>query len=222
MINLQNDALTLHCIKSNSSVISYILYPMDMLRVWAPTAASHYYTSIACISGMDWDNDLSPWPAPGQPPGSADFQGHAEQFLQKLSGKVVPQVENALGLVNPHRVLVGVSMSGLFTLWQRFLSPTFPTIVSLSGSFWYSGFAGWVERQPAPTPCGNIYMSLGNKESQSPVKAFRRVADDTQRIYQHLLSIGVPTTFESVPGNHYADPIPRLDKAFSWIANTIH
>lgn len=211
--------MTISCVEGSPDRIAYILYPMEILQDWVQVAAKRYRMTIACITGMDWDNDLSPWSAPGQPPGSPDFHGLAPEFLFRLTEKVVPETEKSLGLENPQRILVGVSMSGLFALWQRFLSPLFPTIATLSGSFWYPGFVDWVERQGVPVPAGKVYMSLGNKESNTPVRAFRTVAGDTQRILLRLRALGVDAVFESVPGNHYADPIPRLDKAFSWLAS---
>lgn len=222
------EGLTLHCVKGDPSRIAYILYPMEMLGEWVPWAAEQYGTSIVCLTGMDWDDDLSPWPAPGEPPGSPDFRGLAADFLRTLTHKVVPAAEKALGIaglsaISPQlstisRTLVGVSMSGLFAMWQRFQSPLFPTIACLSGSFWYPGFADWVGRQAAPSPLGRVYMLLGKKEPESPVRAFRSVGDDTQRILSHLQSLAVPCHFDWVPGNHYAHPLPRLDRAFAWLA----
>lgn len=212
---LECGALTLQCVRGDSRRVAYLLYPMDVLGDWVVQAAARFGTSIVCVTGIDWDNDLSPWPAPGEPPGSPDFQGRATQFLRTLTQRVVPQAERHLGLSNPKRTLVGVSMSGLFTLWQRFQSPLFPTVATLSGSFWYPGFANWVERQSAPSPLGQVYMLLGRKESQSPVKAFRSVAEDTERILLRLRILGVPCRFDWVPGNHYANPLQRLDLTFT-------
>lgn len=218
---IEAGGLALHCIHGNPDRVAYILYPFEMLGEWAPWAARKYDTSIVCVTCIDWDNDLSPWPAPGQPPGSPDFRGNAKGFLDKLQHIVVPAAEKTLGVGSPERWLVGVSMSGLFALWQRFMSPFFPTVATLSGSFWYNGFADWVDRQPAPQPLGRVYMLLGRKESLSPIAAFRPVGDDTQRILQHLQKIGVPCHFDWVAGNHYANPLPRLDLAFTNLTHQI-
>ncbi len=64
-----------------------------------------------------------------------------------------------------------------------------------------------------PAKSGKAYFLLGDKESQS--KAFGTVAQNTQQIITMLRARDIATEFESVPGNHYSDPLPRLDKAFT-------
>ena len=190
---IETSGLTLHISPCpGSRRVAYILYPMEALGGWLAQAATKYRISMVSITGMDWDNDLSPWPAPGEPPGSPDFQGLAPEFLATLTQKVAPAA-----------------------LWQRFVSPFFPSVLSLSGSFWYPGFVEFVNRQAAPQPTGSVYMLLGRKERFSPIKAFRPVEDDTRLILARLQQLGVPCRLDMVPGNHYANPLPRLDLAFS-------
>jgi len=189
---------------------------MDILSGWIGNASVRYRRSIVIITGMDWDDDLTPWPAKGVPSGSPDFKGEGREFLEKLQSVVIPMLEKRLGLApNVCRNLVGVSLSGLFTLWQWMLTDTFRSIASLSGSFWYEGFMDWMRKQTIPHKAGSAYFLLGDREAYSPVKAFDSVAVNTQAIVSLLKSSGIPVTFESVPGDHYADPIPRLEKAFS-------
>ena len=106
-------------------------------------------------------------------------------------------------------------MSGLFALWQWMLCDTFANIASLSGSFWYEGFLDWMKNRPIPEKTGKGYFLLGDQEPKSRVKAFQSVGTDTQEIVAILRKAGIATEFQSVPGNHYSDPIPRLEKAFS-------
>ncbi len=54
---------------ADKSRIANILYPMDMLGGWIEEAAARYGVNIAVITGMDWQNVFSPWPAPGVPKG---------------------------------------------------------------------------------------------------------------------------------------------------------
>lgn len=115
------------------------------------------------------------------------------------------------------RTLVGVSMSGLFTTWQWMVCDTFGNIASLSGSFWYSGFVDWMKAHVPSQKNGKGFFLLGDKESQSRVKAFQSVAVDTQQIIELLRQHDPDIEFLSVPGNHYANPIPRLEAAFSAI-----
>lgn len=214
---IEIDNLKCLCAQSGSKgKIAYILYPMDILDGWIETAASKYRTTIVVITGMDWQNVFSPWPAKGVPKGCPDFMGESPDFLTRLQTKVIPQIESKLEIdASAERTLVGVSMSGLFALWQWILCDTFANIASLSGSFWYEGFVDWIKSRQIPPKKGTAFFLLGEQEAKSRVKAFATVAENTQTIIALLDSRGIKTEFRSVPGNHYADPIPRLDEAFT-------
>ena len=214
----------LNCLCSDvvsTDKVAYILYPMDILKDWVDAAARKYGTTIVVITGMDWQNVFSPWPAPGVPSGTPDFEGESPQFLQLLQQKVLPTLDKELNLTAmPERTLVGVSMSGLFALWQWMVCDTFTNIMSLSGSFWYEGFINWIKKLTIPHKSGKGYFLLGNQESKSKVQAFNSVAADTLEIFKLLQSVNIDVEFEIVPGNHYSNPIPRLEKAFSAIYKT--
>lgn len=204
------------CRSGKSQNLAYILYPMDILDNWIESAAERYGVSIAIITGMDWDNVFSPWPSPGQPPGSPDFKGESGEFLSRLQTKVIPQIESSMGYTEGvARSLVGVSMSGLFALWQWMVCDTFTNIACLSGSFWYPGFIEWFMAQKPDQKEGKAYFLLGTQEPKSPVKAFRSVGENTATIVEVLKRTGISVEFQSVPGNHYSNPLPRLDAAFS-------
>ncbi len=211
---------SLHCTCSDiisCKKIAYILYPMDgFLDNWIDTASKKHSITIVVITGMDWQNVFSPWVAKGVPEGSADFKGQAPEFLNELNGHIIPHIETCLGMATDiERTLFGVSMSGLFALWQWILCDTFLNIASLSGSFWYEGFMDWIKNRPIPPKTGKAFFLLGNKESESKTKAFNAVGQNTRDIVSLLQANGIDTLFQSVPGNHYSNPIPRLDAAFT-------
>lgn len=186
---------------------------MDMLSDWVKTAAEKYSTTIVVITGMDWQNVFSPWPAKGVPKGTPDFKGQSPEFLNTLNNVVIPKVESSLGLNSEVvRSLVGVSMSGLFALWQWPLCDTFVNIASMSGSFWYEGFLDWFKQHDFSEKTGKAFFLLGDQETQA--KAFSTVGVNTQEIVNTLRQEGVNVTFKSVSGNHYANPIQRLDESF--------
>lgn len=185
-----------------------------MLAGWIEPAARKYGVTIVVLTGMDWQNVFSPWPAPGVPKGTPDFKGESPEFLKLLQQNVIPQVEAQLGMSeNVERSLIGVSMSGLFALWQWMVCNTFRNIASLSGSFWYEGFMEWMKTRTIPAKPGKAYFLLGDQESKS--KVFGTVGENTQKIIMLLRDAGIDVEFQSVPGNHYSDPIPRLDRAFT-------
>lgn len=203
--------------------IAYILYPMDILTDWIEQASVRYGVTIVVITGMDWQNVFSPWPAPGVPKGDTDFKGESPEFLNLLQTKIIPQIEATLSMErDAERNLVGVSMSGLFALWQWMECDTFNSIASLSGSFWYEGFINWIERIRIPNKSGMAFFLLGTQESKSHVKAFNSVGVNTAEIVKLLKAAGINAEFESVPGNHYSDPIPRLEKALTALYTANH
>ncbi|MBD5414696.1 MAG: hypothetical protein HDR46_00260 [Bacteroides sp.] len=140
----------LNCLCSsiiNKERIAYILYPLDILSEWIEPAAEKYGVTIAAITGMDWQNVFSPWPASGVPKGDPDFKGESPEFLKFLQSEVIPEIEQTLRINSPtERNLVGVSMSGLFALWQWMECDAFRSIASLSGSFWYEDLSNGCER----------------------------------------------------------------------------
>ena len=209
----------LNCLCSsviNKERIAYILYPLDILSEWIEPAAEKYGVTIAAITGMDWQNVFSPWPASGVPKGDPDFKGESPEFLKFLQSDVIPEIEQTLQLNSPtERNLVGVSMSGLFALWQWMECDTFRSIASLSGSFWYEGFIEWIRTIQIPHKTGKAFFLLGDQESHSKVKAFNSVGINTAEIIQILKTSGINAEFESVPGNHFANGIARLEKAFN-------
>lgn len=209
----------LHClcgINGPKDKIAYILYPMDLLTDWIEPAVDKYGTAIVVITGMDWQNVFSPWAAPGVPKGTPDFEGKSPEFLKLLQKTLIPRVESDLCLSGEiERSLVGVSMSGLFALWQWMICDTFSNIASLSGSFWYEGFMDWMKSRTVPSKTGKGYFLLGDQESKSKVKEFDSVGVNTREIVEMLRKAGVNIEFQSVPGNHYSDPIPRLNRAFT-------
>ena len=214
---LETDGLDCLCCPSdNKDRIVYILYPMDTLAGWIEPAAAKYNTTIVVITGMDWQNAFSPWPAKGVPEGSPDFKGESPAFLEILQHSVIPCVERGLGFSPaPERTLIGVSMSGLFALWQWMQSDAFTNIACLSGSFWYEDFAEWIKTVRIPSKNGRAYFLLGDREARSKVKAFATVADKTQEVIALLHGAGIATEFQLVPGTHYSHPLERLDLAFT-------
>lgn len=188
----------------------YLLSPFDTDEPLTATASARGGLSVALVYGMDWDDDLTPWPAPGEPPGSPAFKGDAASFLRLLSGTVIPQVERLLPARPSARHLMGISLSGLFALWQWTQCSLFDSIFCLSGSFWYDGFASWIATQDLSAKTGEAWFLLGDKEASAKVKAFQPVERDTRAIVAHLRSQGVTASLTMVPGTHHTDPLGRL------------
>lgn len=203
-----------YCRAPESGKIAYVLYPMDSLESWIEDATRKYNVTIVVITGMSWDNDLTPWAAPGVPKGTPAFQGLAPEFFRELTETVVPAVEKRMGVtVSSGRTLVGVSLSGLFTLWQWAQSDFFHNIATLSGSYWYDDFVQWIWAQSFTDKTGKCFMLLGDAEPHSPNPVFATVGKCTEDIVGYLRRQKVNVTYMLVKGNHYQYPLQRLDMA---------
>lgn len=201
-----------------SKRVVYMIYPSvsvfteDWLRKQATKCGCSIV--IVYVGFNDWDNLLTPWPAPGVPKGSDSFKGEAPKFNQVLINSVIPEAEKALGIAEvEERDLIGVSLGGLFTLWQWMQFDTFHSIGCLSGSFWYEGFLDWIKQYPLPKKSGKAFFLLGTEEPKASVKAFQTVGDNTEAIVARLKSDGIPVEFEWVAGDHFANPLQRAEQA---------
>lgn len=169
--------------------------------------------ALLALTGLDWDA-LPPWPAPPLRPGDAPFTGGAAGFLPALTETILPEAERAAGLAPARRFLLGISLSGLFTLWASCMTDRFAACAALSGSFWYDGFTDWLRTHPARVP--RVYLGLGRKEKDARhprLAAIERATDETAAI---LRGTGVSVTAERFPGGHRTTP-DRLARAVRWL-----
>ena len=201
-----------------SGKVAYMLYPaiVPLSNDWVREMSEKYGVSIVVvyIPADGWNDMLTPWAEPGETPGAPPFAGKAAETLKTLVEEVVPSAETALGVTKiQERAMIGVSLSGLFTLWEWLQCDTFHSIACLSGSFWYPGFIEWFERQAIPSKDGKAFFLLGIKEPKAWIKAYRSVGVNTEEIVGRLKSSGISTTFEWVPGNHTSNPLQRAEAA---------
>lgn len=217
---LQIENLTCDCVDTGSYHTCYLLVPMILAGRQIAMLAEKYSCNIVAIHGIDWDNALTPWPAPGVFPGEPDFEGKADKFLFSLKEEVIPKVERLPGMESSaERTLIGVSLSGLFALWAWMQEEYFANIGSISGSFWYDGFVEWIGDKAICPKSGYAYFSLGDKEGNSrDISRFRTIQQNTAQVYNTLRQNGIRTIFEQTSGTHFAPFIPRLEKALKAFA----
>ena len=185
------------------------------LGVGLKELADKYSVSIVVIPDVNWNDDMTPWPAEGVFKKAKPFGGRAASFLDKLTNEIIPEAENGLGVVNAERTVMGVSLSGLFAVWAAFNTHAFTNIISISGSLWYDGFIEWMEKQ-TPSPClKKVCMLLGEKEKNAKDKRMATVEERTHAAANILKSNSqAVVTFELVEGTHFSPILPRLDRAF--------
>lgn len=79
---------------------------------------------IAALDGVDWNNDLTPWRAPGLR--SGEFGDGAEKFLRALTGDVIPMTLERLSVEEYELYLAGYSLAGLFAVWAATRTVSLP------------------------------------------------------------------------------------------------
>lgn len=203
-----------------SDTIAFMIYPeLELLSYkWLEKISEDFKVSVAVIyiPADDWNNVLTPWPEPPEVPSYPPFEGKGAEFLKVLNSQIVPAIEKACNApAGVSRDLIGVSLSGLFTLWQWIQCDTFRSIASLSGSFWYEGFLPWFESKKIPAKSGKAFFLLGVDEPKSHIVAYRSVGINTETIVGILKKDGINVDFEWVEGNHFSRPLHRALQAFN-------
>ncbi len=177
-------------------------------RVWPLLPAPR--PVLGLIDGVDWNRELSPWPAPGAFGKGEDFAGEGAAFLRQLTGELLPRGEALLGFEPRRRGLAGYSLGGLFALWSSFLTDAFPLVASVSGSLWFDGFVPLLERTPLPHPPRKVVLSLGQREKRTRNPRLAGVEDATRAAARLLMEQGIPVELEFYPGGHFQDVPQRL------------
>jgi len=173
--------------------------------------------NLVTISGLRWNQELSPWPVETVVSRDDRFTGEARQLLDVLCSEMVPQVERLLEVPPQWRCLAGYSMAGLFAMWTAFHSDVFTRILSASGSMWYPGWLEYVHGHELAAPLQGAYLSVGDKESTSRNAVLQTVGERTRQVATLLAERGTVTTFQLNPGNHFKNPPLRVARGIKWL-----
>lgn len=172
---------------------------------------------IAAIDGVDWDGELSPWPAPRAFRGGNDFAGKAEAYLSELTDRIVPEVEAELGFMPCYRAIAGYSLAGLFSIYALYRTDIFRCAASMSGSLWYDGFLDFMKENRPLRQQERVYFSLGDCEKLVKNERLAKVEACTREAQRLMQDLGAKTVFEINAGNHFKDVPERIAKGIRWI-----
>jgi predicted alpha/beta superfamily hydrolase len=170
---------------------------------------------LVVISKIHWDADMSPWRADKIISKYDHFTGNADHYLDWMLTRLIPHCEQALQVESPRRILLGYSMSGLFSLYAMYHTDQFSVHVSASGSVWYPDFVDYAINH-TPLAAFPVYLSIGDKESISKNKYLKTTIDKTRQLAEHYSSQGHPCHFDLNPGNHFVDAGPRQAMGIKW------
>lgn len=219
-----NDSDDANRIGDNGNCLNHIVYlhvyggdGLDVLTECGNNGCPPF--TLVAIKPACWNDDLTPWKCPGLFADDVPFAGRAQDQLRLLEEEIIPQVERECGKPNSPRIcrtVAGYSLAGLFATWTALNSSAFSRIASASGSLWYPDFAHFATETPLARPIDCAYFSLGSKEAKTPSRLLRNVATGTDEVVAAFRSKGVPTQFESNPGNHFKEPALRMARGITW------
>ena len=167
--------------------------------------------AIAAITGVDWNGELSPWPAPKAFARGEDFSGGAPTYLQEFVERILPAVEAHLPEAPTVRAIAGYSLAGLFALYAAWHSECFNRVASMSGSLWYDGF---VEHLNSTEPIGGLekcYLSLGEREAKGRNPRMNTVEACTRVAAARMEALEIPVKLVMQPGGHFQDVEERVE-----------
>ena len=204
-------------VKQSSNKICYMILPEGIkgdLCDGLKGLSEKHGISIVLIEDVNWNDDLTPWPAVGVFKKAKPFGGKAAAFLDKLTHEIIPETERDLGIEDAERTLLGVSLSGLFAVWSAFNTDAFTNIISISGSLWYDGFIEWMKGQTPSPQLKKICLLLGEKEKNAKEKRMATVEERTLAVADILKENSQATVvFELVEGTHFSPILPRMERA---------
>ena len=220
---------TLHCgpytvdlfAAGNSQTVVYAVMDHDVAQaVWSMLEEPK--PALAAISSVDWNRELSPWPAPRVFRGGEDFGGEGPAFLDTLTGQIVPLVEAQLSIAPVSRAVAGYSLAGLFALWSVFQTDMFDRAASVSGSLWFDGFIDYMKFSAPPSDLRRIYLSLGGREKNARNQRMAAVEDCTRQAAELLRAWNIPVVFELNPGGHFQDIPGRIARGINQLMEFTH
>ena len=220
-LTTENSSSMHSIIKQSSNKICYMILPEGIkgdLHEGLKRLSEKHDVSFVVIEDVNWNDDLTPWPAEGVFKKAKPFGGKAATFLNKLTNEIIPETERSMGIENAERTLLGVSLSGLFAVWSAFNTDAFTNTISISGSLWYDGFVEWMKEQTPSPQLKKVCMLLGEKEKNSKEKRMATVEERTLTAANILKAKSqVSVLFELVEGTHFSPIMPRLERAFEAI-----
>ena len=205
---------------NSQNVVYAVMDQAEAQAVWSLLKEPR--PAFAAISGVDWNRELSPWPAPGVFRGAGDFVGEGPAFLGTLAGRIVPPVEAQLGFVPDSRTIAGYSLAGLFALWSVVQTNVFDRAASVSGSLWFDGFINCMRSSAPPNGLRQISLSLGDREKNARNQRMAAVEDCTRQAVELLREWNIPVIFEMNPGGHFQNIPGRIARGISQLMESAH
>ena len=73
--------------------------------------------TLVAVSNLEWDHDMSPWAIPPISEKDTPCTGGADDYLDLLLHRILPEAEKALPGIPSWRGIAGYSLAGLFAVY---------------------------------------------------------------------------------------------------------
>ena len=176
--------------------------------------------TLAAISGLNWNRDLSPWETPEIRNNRYSFGG-ADKYISQLTTQIMPEILLKLPRTPEFTAIAGYSLAGLFALYAAYRTDIFSRVASVSGSLWFPGFTEFAQSHDFAKKPDCIYLSLGDAEAKTRDKNLSPVQKNTELLANLYKSRGIRTIFELNCGNHFTDTIGRTAKGIKKIIDSV-
>lgn len=171
--------------------------------------------SLASVSGLNWNQDMTPWLCPPLSRTEPPFTGGAEQYLEALTSQILPETRRKLPGEPAFIGIAAYSLAGLFALFSMYHTEVFSRAASMSGSLWFPDFSSYAVSTEMKKKPDRIYLSVGDKEDQTRNVLLRSVRKNTESLAAHYRAMGIRTELELSEGNHFRDAVLRSAKGIA-------
>ncbi len=173
--------------------------------------------TMAAISGMDWNQDMTPWDCPPLSRIDKPCTGGADEYLEILIRRIMPEVEKNIEGEPAWRGISGYSLAGLFAVYAIYQTDLFSRVASMSGSLWFPKIKEYIFSHDMRIRPDCMYFSLGDKECKSRNSYLKTVQDNTVEIQSFYEKQGIDSVFVQNQGGHYTGGVKRTADGIDWI-----
>ena len=173
--------------------------------------------NLAVIGNLEWNHDMVPWDIPSISEKDAAFTGGADEYLNFLIGRIIPEAEREIKGKPVWRGLAGYSLAGLFAVYAVCRTELCPRAASMSGSLWFPGIKDYILSHGEEVKAEHIYFSLGDRENRTRNRTMKCVRENTEEIETFLKSRGKDTVFQLNPGGHFNNTVKRSAAGIRWL-----
>ncbi len=173
--------------------------------------------TLVAVSSLNWDHDMTPWDCPPISKMDTPCTGGADDYLDVLTGEIMPEAEKHIEGEPAWRGVAGYSLAGLFAVYSIYRTDLFSRVASMSGSLWFPDFKEYIFSHDMRIRPDRMYFSLGDKESKTRNQYLKTVQDNTAEIQAFYAGQGIDSVFVLNPGNHYVNGAERTAAGIDWI-----